>query len=106
MISKRLFHEICKRNGLVQHEQMNEYRFPAWNNKLGGCPVATWFKGEIVSVYELEQHVRNGIKQWEQEPCYKIEDPEECEARIKNTMENAKKLCQEFKLKSISRDFD
>ena len=106
MISKKLFHEICQRNGLVQCGPMNEYKFPAWNNKLGGRIVATWFKSEWVTVQELQEQTRNGIKQWVQEPCYRIEDPEECEARIKDTYITAKKLCKEFKLKSISRDFD
>lgn len=106
MISKKLFHEICKRNGLVQCGQRNEYMFPAWNNKLGESVVATWFKTEWVTVYELQQHDRNGVKQWEQDPCYRIENPDECEARIKDTFITAKKLCQELKLKSISRDFD
>ena len=64
------------------------------------------FKSEWVTVQELQEQTRNGIKQWVQEPCYRIEDPEECEARIKDTYITVKKLCQEFKLKSISRDFD
>ena len=68
--------------------------------------VAIWFKTEWVTVYELQQHERNGINQWVMDPCYRIEDPDECEARIKDTVERAKQLCQEFKLKSISRDFD
>lgn len=106
MISKKLFHEICQRNGLVQCGPMNEYKFPAWNNKLGGKIVATWFKAECVTVQVLQEQTRNGIKQWVQDPYYQIEDPEECEARIKDTYITAKKLCQEFKLKSISRDFD
>lgn len=29
---------------------MNEYKFPAWNNKFGGRIVATWFKTERVTV--------------------------------------------------------
>lgn len=106
MISKKIFHEICKKNGLIQRGLMNEYMFPAWNNKFGESVVATWFKTEWVTVQELRQHERNGIKQWVMEPCYRIEDPEECEARIKDTFIIAKKLCQEFKLKSISRDFE
>lgn len=36
MISKKLFHEICRRKGLVQCGPMNEYKFTAWNNKFGG----------------------------------------------------------------------
>ena len=106
MISKNLFHEICQRNGLVQCGPMNEYKLPAWKNKFGGSIVATWFKMECVTVQEFQLHERKGIKQWVMEPCYRIEDPEECEARINHTVETAKKLCQEFKLKSISRDFD
>ena len=106
MISKKLFHEICRRNGLVQCGCMNEYKLPAWKNKFGGSPVATWFKYEWVTVYVLQQHDRNGVKQWVQEPYYRIENPEECEARIKDTFITAKNLCQEFKLKSICRDFE
>ena len=106
MISKKLFHEICKRNGLVQCGPMNEYKLPAWHNKFGSSVAATWFKTEWVTVYELQLHKRNGIEKWEMDPCYRIEDPDECEARIKDTVERAKKLCQEFKLKSISTDFN
>lgn len=106
MITNKLFHEICKRNGLAQCGQMNKYKFPAWNNKFGGCPVATWFKTEKVTVYVLTQHERNGIKQWVSDPYYQIEDPVECEARIKDTFIAVKNLCQELKLKSISRYFD
>lgn len=106
MISKNLFHEICRRNGLVQCGPMNEYKLPAWKNKFGGSIVATWFKTEWVTVHVFQQYERNGIKQWVMDPCYRIEDPEECEARIKDTVETAKKLYQEFKLKTISRDFD
>lgn len=94
------------RNGLVQCGLMNEYKFPAWNNKLGGSIVATWFKPEWVTVHELQLHKLNGVEQWVMVPCYRIENPEECEARIKETFIVAKKLCQEFKLKSIRRDFD
>ena len=106
MISKNIFHEICRRNGLVQCGPMNEYKLPAWKNKFGGSIVATWFKSEMVTVHELNLHKRNGVEQWVMDPCYRIEDPDECEARIKNTLETAKKLYQEFKLKSISKDFD
>lgn len=106
MISKNLFHEICRRNGLIQCGPMNEYKLPAWKNKFGGSIVATWFKLEGVTVYHLQLHESNGVEQWRMDPHYRIESPEECETRIKDTVETAKKLCQEFKLKSISRDFD
>ena len=33
MISQKLFHEICKRNGLVQCGPMNEYKFPELSEK-------------------------------------------------------------------------
>ena len=94
------------RNGLVQCGPRNEYMLPAWKNKFGGSIVATWFKTEFVTVHELNLHKRNGVEQWVMDPCYRIENPEECETRIKETFIVAKKLYQEFKLKSISRDFD
>lgn len=107
MIKCTEFHEICRKCGLIQcGDKINQYMFPNWNNKIGNKIVATWFKGETVTAYELKvSYFTHGTPAFILHPVYKIENADECENIIQNTMVRAKKLCEEYKMIEMCKDF-
>ena len=106
MISCKDFHAICKKYGLVQCGPMNQYKLPAWKNKIGGTIVATWFKRQTVMTAELKlAHFSSGFPVFTFHAEYDVDDVNKLDEIVSNTSERAKQYNAEMKMREINKDF-